>query len=225
MSSSMVSRKSAAWGWRFEGHHLSLNFTLAGDHATASTPSFLGANPAKVAKGPRAGLRVLAGEEDEARVLLGSLTPPQRRTAVFDAAPTATSSPRMRHKPRRSTRWASQRRSLRRRSVRNWKSSSRFMPARSSRGLPRRAWRGCAWAPSKHSAGPGARARPAALLPRAGPALSHRIRRLTGRWQSCPYRLARFRRGFRTRPAARALRLRIRNGAPPQRQVRRANGG
>ena len=48
------------------------------------TPSFFGANPATVAKGPRKGLRALAAEEDEARALLGSLTEEQRREAVFD---------------------------------------------------------------------------------------------------------------------------------------------
>jgi hypothetical protein len=78
----------AAWGWRFEGHHLSLNFTLAGDKASADTPSFFGANPATVPKqakfGARQGLRVLAAEEDEARALLESLSEAQRREAVFD---------------------------------------------------------------------------------------------------------------------------------------------
>ena len=77
--------KSDAWGWRFEGHHLSLNFTLAGDHMAVDTPSFFGANPANVPRGPRAGLRILAAEEDEARALLALLTDAQRREAVFDA--------------------------------------------------------------------------------------------------------------------------------------------
>jgi hypothetical protein len=77
--------RTLAWGWRFEGHHLSLNFTLAGDHVAVDTPSFLGANPANVPKGPRAGLRALAAEEDEARTLLGSLSDAQRREAVFDS--------------------------------------------------------------------------------------------------------------------------------------------
>src|SRR5688572_3536945 len=76
---------STAWGWRFEGHHLSLNFTLAGDRAAVDTPSFLGANPAIVPRGPRKGLRVLADEEDEARKLLASLSPEQRSSAVFAA--------------------------------------------------------------------------------------------------------------------------------------------
>lgn len=74
----------AAWGWRFEGHHLSLNFTLAGDRMAVDTPSFFGANPAEVHKGPKKGLRVLAAEEDEARALLALLTEDQRREAVFD---------------------------------------------------------------------------------------------------------------------------------------------
>jgi hypothetical protein len=73
-----------AWGWRFEGHHLSLNFTLAGDRLAADTPSFFGANPATVPKGSKKGLRVLAAEEDEARALLGSLDEAQRREAVFE---------------------------------------------------------------------------------------------------------------------------------------------
>ena len=74
---------SALWGWRFEGHHLSLNFTLAGDRLVVDTPSFLGANPARVPKGPRQGLRALADEEDLGRALLASLTDAQRRQAVF----------------------------------------------------------------------------------------------------------------------------------------------
>ena len=74
-----------AWGWRFEGHHLSLSFTLRGDAAVATTPSFFGANPARVPKGPKAGLRVLAAEEDEARKLLEMLDAGQRRAAIVDA--------------------------------------------------------------------------------------------------------------------------------------------
>ena len=76
--------RTDAWGWRFEGHHVSLNLTLAGERMVVDTPSFLGANPATVAKGPRAGYRALAAEEDEARTLLGMLSDAQRRIAVFD---------------------------------------------------------------------------------------------------------------------------------------------
>jgi hypothetical protein len=74
------------WGWRFEGHHLSLSFTLRGD-AIATTPSFFGANPAEVRGGAKKGLRVLADEEDEGRQLLALLDPAQRGTAVIDPRP------------------------------------------------------------------------------------------------------------------------------------------
>jgi hypothetical protein len=77
----------SAWGWRFEGHHLSLNFTLAGNRVAVDTPSFLGANPATVASGPKKGLRVLAEEEEEARALLGMLSEAQRREAIVDSRP------------------------------------------------------------------------------------------------------------------------------------------
>jgi len=71
------------WGWRFEGHHLSLNFTIVAGRFAGGTPSFLGTNPAEVRKGPRAGLRVLAAEEDIARELLLSLNPRQRSQALI----------------------------------------------------------------------------------------------------------------------------------------------
>jgi Protein of unknown function (DUF3500) len=71
------------WGWRVEGHHLSVNFTLAGDKEIADTPSFLGANPAEVRKGPRQGLRILAAEEDLARKLVKSFDEGQRQTAIM----------------------------------------------------------------------------------------------------------------------------------------------
>jgi hypothetical protein len=75
----------ARWGWRFEGHHLSLNFTLAGDKLAVGTPSFFGANPATVAAGPKKGLRVLGEEHDAGWVLLDSLDAAQRREAVIDS--------------------------------------------------------------------------------------------------------------------------------------------
>ena len=73
----------APWGWRFEGHHLSLNFSSATGKIAAATPAFFGANPARVEKGPKAGLRVLGAEEDLARSLLASLDARQRRSAVI----------------------------------------------------------------------------------------------------------------------------------------------
>jgi Protein of unknown function (DUF3500) len=72
------------WGWRFEGHHLSLNFTIVAGEAVASAPAFLGANPAEVREGPRRGLRPLAAEEDAARALLEALDASQREQAILD---------------------------------------------------------------------------------------------------------------------------------------------
>jgi hypothetical protein len=71
------------WGWRVEGHHLSLNFLVANGGAVATSPAFFGANPATVRNGPRAGLRVLAREEELARQLVRSLDPKQAVLAII----------------------------------------------------------------------------------------------------------------------------------------------
>ena len=72
------------WGWRFEGHHLSFNWTVVSGTAIASSPQFFGSNPAEVRTGPMTGLRVLAAEEDLARTLFQSLDEKQRQAAVVD---------------------------------------------------------------------------------------------------------------------------------------------
>jgi len=76
--------KTGKWGWRVEGHHLSLNFTLDGGKVIASTPAFFGANPATVKQGDRKGLRTLAEAEDLAKELFRSLDEEQRKTAFQD---------------------------------------------------------------------------------------------------------------------------------------------
>jgi hypothetical protein len=70
------------YGWRFEGHHLSLNFTVT-PAATSATPAFFGANPATVPSGPRKGWRLLHDEEDLGRQLVRSLDAAQRVKAVI----------------------------------------------------------------------------------------------------------------------------------------------
>jgi hypothetical protein len=74
------------WGWRVEGHHVSLHFTLVNGTLVASSPSFFGSNPAAVREGPKKGLRILAAEEDAARSLLESLDAAQRAKAIIAAA-------------------------------------------------------------------------------------------------------------------------------------------
>ena len=71
------------WGWRYEGHHISLNWTVVSGRLVASTPQFLGANPADVGDGPRKGTRALAAEEDIGRALVKSLRADQRAQAVL----------------------------------------------------------------------------------------------------------------------------------------------
>lgn len=76
------------WAWRFEGHHLSLSFTIVDGKEVAAVPSFMGTNPAEVREGAKKGLRVLGKEEDLGRELAKSLTAEQRTTGVFsDKAP------------------------------------------------------------------------------------------------------------------------------------------
>lgn len=75
------------WGWRIEGHHISVNFTIAGgrvqDDVISNTPLFFGAEPAEVQGGPMKGLRVLAGMEDKARALIDALDAGQRSAAIL----------------------------------------------------------------------------------------------------------------------------------------------
>jgi hypothetical protein len=74
---------TSVWSWRIEGHHVSLNYTLTPGKGVAVSPSFLGANPAEVRQGPRAGLRGLAREEDLGRALAVSLDAEQRRLGLI----------------------------------------------------------------------------------------------------------------------------------------------
>ena len=73
-----------SWGFRFEGHHLSLNVTVAPGHPAATLPLFLGAQPRLVPDGmPSAGVAVLGEEERLARELYASLDDTQRAAATL----------------------------------------------------------------------------------------------------------------------------------------------
>ena len=76
------------WGWRAEGHHLSLHFSVWGERVISTTPFFYGSNPAEVLHGPKRGLRILARREDLALQLMDSLDRSQRsRAVIYDKAP------------------------------------------------------------------------------------------------------------------------------------------
>jgi hypothetical protein len=74
--------RTGKWGWRIEGHHLSLNFTIVDGQVASATPAFFGANPAEVRTGDRKGDRVLKDVEDSARELFQSLDDDQKSTAT-----------------------------------------------------------------------------------------------------------------------------------------------
>jgi hypothetical protein len=77
-----------AWGWRFGGHHVSLHYTIIGGEVVASTPNFLGADPAESPLlGPHLH-RPLAAAEDLGRELFRALGEQQRaRALVSPVAP------------------------------------------------------------------------------------------------------------------------------------------
>jgi hypothetical protein len=74
------------WGWRYEGHHCSQNWTTVRGQSIGSSPQFFGANPAEVRDGPMKGTRVLSAEEDLGRSLVKSLSTAQRIEAVLNAS-------------------------------------------------------------------------------------------------------------------------------------------
>ena len=76
------------WGWRYEGHHISQNWTVHDGLLASSTPQFFGTNPAHVREGSRAGERVLVLEDVLPRSLLASMSDAHRRAAIVsDEAP------------------------------------------------------------------------------------------------------------------------------------------
>jgi hypothetical protein len=72
------------WGWRVEGHHISLHFTIVKGELISNSPQAFGSNPAEVRQGERKGLRALAGEEDRGRDVIMALDEKQKAIAIFD---------------------------------------------------------------------------------------------------------------------------------------------
>lgn len=73
--------KGGNWGWRLEGHHLSLSFTLKDGKLVSTTPFVLGSNPATVKSGKHKGLQALPETEKPFRDLLGLLDDDQKKAA------------------------------------------------------------------------------------------------------------------------------------------------
>ena len=74
--------KDKPWGWRLEGHHISLNFAASDNKLQSATPSFFGSNPATIPSGKRKGEQILKDESAMGFALVNSLSSPQLQKAV-----------------------------------------------------------------------------------------------------------------------------------------------
>jgi hypothetical protein len=73
------------WGFKVEGHHLSINFSFINDRLSV-TPLFVGTDPAEYPQSEWAGLRVLGQEEDLGIRLIHMLNPGQQKLATASSA-------------------------------------------------------------------------------------------------------------------------------------------
>lgn len=78
--------ETGTWGWRLEGHHVSLNYTVKDGKVASSTPEFFGANPGTIEAGLGRQIRVLGAEEDIARSILKLCNEEQKKLAWIDMA-------------------------------------------------------------------------------------------------------------------------------------------
>jgi hypothetical protein len=83
----------ASWGWRFLGHHVSLNTTIIDDLYVAPTPLFIGSEPATwggvfapLAEEERLGLQLLDSLDPDQRsaTLIHTVAPPDLVTRAID---------------------------------------------------------------------------------------------------------------------------------------------
>ncbi|MEM7375175.1 MAG: DUF3500 domain-containing protein [Bacteroidota bacterium] len=73
------------WGWKLEGHHLSVNMSLRGDELIGFSPITFASNPAVAhSDGARDGLAILYHEEELARELVQSFTDQQLAEGYSD---------------------------------------------------------------------------------------------------------------------------------------------
>jgi Protein of unknown function (DUF3500) len=76
-----------AWGWRYEGHHISLHWTLRDNRIISATPQFIGCQPSQIVESDleddavrlaapdlKVGTRLLSREEDLARDFIEALS-------------------------------------------------------------------------------------------------------------------------------------------------------
>jgi len=78
-----IPANNTIWGWRMEGHHLSLNFSSKDNKLISGTPGFFGANPAIVQTGPNKGMQILKEETEMGYGLLQSFSTEQLKRVIF----------------------------------------------------------------------------------------------------------------------------------------------
>jgi hypothetical protein len=74
--------KDRIWGWKFTGHHISLNYTIV-DNQLAFAPFFFGAFPAVASDGSKKGKQIIKDEEDLGFLLVNSFSEEQKQKAIF----------------------------------------------------------------------------------------------------------------------------------------------
>lgn len=74
---------STAWGWRFEGHHISFSFSTINNRMISGTPGFLGSNPAVLLSGAEKGKEILKDEAALGFELIQSLSAQQQGIAIM----------------------------------------------------------------------------------------------------------------------------------------------
>ena len=77
--------EKSTWGWRLEGHHLSLNCTLVDGQTFSITPSFWGDSPVRVSNGKYVGLELFEQEQKLSLKLVNSLSASQKQQAKVDS--------------------------------------------------------------------------------------------------------------------------------------------
>ena len=75
----------STWGYKLEGHHLSVNFTFVNDKLSV-TPFFIGTDPAEYPNSDYAGWRVLGQEEDLGIKLVYLFSAAQQKKATMSTA-------------------------------------------------------------------------------------------------------------------------------------------
>ncbi|HUF74362.1 MAG TPA: DUF3500 domain-containing protein [Gammaproteobacteria bacterium] len=73
------------WGWQLDGHHLVINYFVAGDHVVM-TPVFMGSEPVTAESGRYAGTTIMQPEQNEALGFMQSLDAGQRADAILSTA-------------------------------------------------------------------------------------------------------------------------------------------